>query len=74
MTNDKEIQKDDFILPGDLGEINGGKILSAKSDYQKGTLTLTVAPSPNSKFLFYEYNPPTEDADFEILPPKQIEQ
>jgi hypothetical protein len=75
-----EIQKDERILPGGLGIIDGGQIIKAESDYQKGTLTLTVAPPPRYVTLdevvegYLNSKNPTEDADFEVVQPKQIEQ
>ncbi len=45
-----EIQKDDFILPGNLGYINGMEIIKAESNFMNGSLTLTVAP-PNPTYV-----------------------
>ena len=72
-----EIQKDEYILPGGLGTLNGGDIIKAESDYQKGTLTLTVAP-PKPRYMsldevvksYLDKKDNIEDADFEVVQPK----
>lgn len=67
-----EPQKDEKILPGGLGTIDDGEIIKSESDYQKGTLTLTVAPPKLQPVygilanLFLERDL-IEDADFEVI-------
>lgn len=68
-----EIQNNEKIISGDLGEIildgKVQKIIQSKSDYRNGSLTLTI-----SQVVDHYLNgvPKTEDADFEIIEPKQL--
>ena len=66
---DNKLQKDDFILPGDLGTVNvcgtDRKILATKSDNKNGSFTFTIGAAIDKEFK-------TEDADYEIVQLKQI--
>jgi len=68
----KELQRDEFILPGDLGEMTiastgkKSKVTQMSVNRKDGSMTFTLTPIAN--------NPETEDVDCEIIPPKQIEQ
>jgi len=68
----KELQRDEFILPGDLGEMTiastgkKAKVTKVSANKKLGYMTLTLTPIAPK--------PETEDVDCEIIPPKQIEQ
>lgn len=78
----KELQKDDIILPGGLGEVSGmvnGEV-TKMTKRKDGSTTLTIQPKEELMFVpihktgkvtFGEYQA-VEDADFEIIEPKQI--
>lgn len=65
----KELQKGDIYLPGDLGEIVIGstgevrKVTSATSNIKDKSVTFTLSKIPSA----IEDKPVTEDADFEII-------
>jgi hypothetical protein len=65
----KELQKGDIYLPGDLGEIVIGstgevrKVTSATSNIKDKSVTFTLSKIPRA----IEGKPETEDADFEII-------
>jgi hypothetical protein len=72
----KELQKDDYLLPGDLGTVTiastgkVSKVTNMVKNKSDGSVTLTL-----SQIVDHYLNgvPVTEDADFEIVQPKQIE-
>lgn len=64
-----EIQKDDMYLKGDLGTVwvNGVEKKLSKIVYEKTATTITIGHT------LEDIKPTTEDAEFEIIPPKQID-
>ena len=62
----------EILLPGDLGIVNSGNhvhdIVSAI--IQKGSITLTLSPRTYNQLPSFLI--PTEDAEFEIIQPKQL--
>lgn len=83
----EELQNNEVILKGGLGTVNGREITKTFKG-KDGTTALTINPQP-SKVIFlndgnamdldewtnipYEGHSKTEDAEFEIIEPKQIE-
>jgi hypothetical protein len=66
----KQLQKDEYYLPGDLGTfVLGGNVRNIEHlmKHNDGSVTLTIGmtqyPKPNNN---------TEDATFEIIQPKQL--
>jgi len=70
-----ELQKDDFILPGDLGNVtiaNTGetrKITNLQTNNKDKSVTITLSSVVD---LYFNGITKTEDAEFEIIQPKQI--
>lgn len=68
-----KIQNSEFILKGGLGSINingkESKIIASKSDYMKGSLTLTII---GSEYFRLNNCSLTEDIECEVIPPKAI--
>ncbi len=70
-----ELQKDDFILPGDLGNVIIGstgekrKVTKISANKKDGSVTISI-----SKVVDHYLNgiTVTEDAEFEVIQPKQI--
>ena len=70
----KELQKDEYYLRGGLGAVNGRPITKYVKD--KDSVTITISPIQayvNEGLEQFGDLPKTEDADFEIITPKQIE-
>lgn len=63
-----ELQKDDFLLPGNLGTVNGREIKQIKK--KDGAITITISDVVQ-KYLDKKNN--IEDAEFEIIQPKQLQ-
>ncbi len=70
----KEIQKDEYYLPGGLGEVkiaSSGtvhEITKAESNSADGSVKLTITPQEFHR-LYWNI---TQDAEFEVLQPKQL--
>lgn len=78
------LQNDEFILPGNLGSVDGREIKSFKKS-NDGTVIMTIGEITvienkilsiydwewaYGELVFHEQK--TEDADYEIIPDKQI--
>lgn len=68
-----EVQKKDFILPGGLGTASIGGQIRPITEIKKGNKTRTVTLTFGIVAKLFLDRHPTEDADFEVLQPKQIE-
>lgn len=87
LNHNKELQNNEFILPGNLGTVqvageNEARDIKAVNKSNDGSVTLTIGPA---KFIAMKdggfmdadewMNTPvekTEDADFQIIEPKQL--
>jgi hypothetical protein len=72
-----ELQKDKLYLPGNLGtvrtvETNNAHNIKSVEKRNDDSVTLTLSPAKPWCAAFIEHMQ-TEDADFEIIEPKQIE-
>lgn len=72
MSNKNEIQKGDMLFPGGIGLVRMGdkvsEIKSVKTDNKTGLCTISIGPI--EKLIDGEW---VEDAEFEVVQPKQIE-
>lgn len=68
-----DLQKEDFILPGNLGTVSdsyGNKMEITKIEKTNRSTVITLGQVVK-EYLDQKSN--TEDADFEVIQPKQLE-